>query len=105
MENTNDELLRLTIENNKILRGLRRHQRLSTFFTFIYWIIIIGSLAGAYYYIRPAVQSFTGNNEKVQHTFDQFEALQRQFSGSPFFENLYKQYMNTNQEATSSDQI
>lgn len=53
-----DELLELTHENNKILRGMRRTQRLSSFFTFMYWAVILGSILGAYYHFQPTIQKY-----------------------------------------------
>ena len=53
-----DELLELTRENNKILRSMRRTQRWSSFFTFVYWAIILGSIFGVYYYFQPTIQKY-----------------------------------------------
>lgn len=54
-----DELLEVSHENNKILRGMRRAQRWSSFFTFVYWAVILGSIFGAYYYFQPTIQKYT----------------------------------------------
>lgn len=48
-----ERVVELAEENNKILRGLRRAARWGQFFTFIKWLIIIGSAFGAYYYLQP----------------------------------------------------
>lgn len=53
-----DELLEITHENNKILRGMRRAQRWSSLFTFVYWAIILGSIFGTYYYFQPTIQKY-----------------------------------------------
>lgn len=53
-----DEVLNLTRENNKILRGMRRSQRLSSLFQMVYWLIILGIAFGAYYYIQPMIEPF-----------------------------------------------
>jgi len=45
----------LTEENNQILRGLRRANRLNGAFKIIYWILIIAISYGAYVYIQPYV--------------------------------------------------
>jgi hypothetical protein len=58
MEDKLNELLILTKENNKILRGMRRSQKWSSFFNFIYYALIIGSIFGSYYYLQPYVNSF-----------------------------------------------
>ncbi len=53
-----DELLEITRENNKILSGMRRAQRFSSFFTFAYWAVILGSVLGVYYYFQPTIQKY-----------------------------------------------
>ena len=53
-----DELLELTRENNKILRSMRRTQRWSSFFTYVYWLVILGSIFGVYYYFQPTIQKY-----------------------------------------------
>ena len=50
--------IKLAEENNKMLRGLRRSNRVSIFFRVIYWVIIIGTAFGAYYAIQPKVQPY-----------------------------------------------
>jgi hypothetical protein len=68
------ELLRetaeLTKENNKILRGIRRSNRVSTFLRVMYWIIILGSAFGVYYYTQPyidaIVKSYNGMRENIE---------------------------------------
>ncbi len=47
------ELLELTRENNHILRGIQRSARVNKFLKIVYWLLIIGSLLGTYYYIQP----------------------------------------------------
>ncbi len=54
-----DELLEITRENNKILRGMRSTQRWNSFITFVYWVIILGSVFGTYYYFQPLIQKYT----------------------------------------------
>ena len=43
----------LAEENNNILRTMRRSQRISTIANFIYWIFIIGTAIGAFYFLQP----------------------------------------------------
>ncbi|HRY62227.1 MAG TPA: hypothetical protein P5056_00405 [Candidatus Paceibacterota bacterium] len=70
MEEKLDELLKLTKENNKILRGMRSSQRWASFFNYIYYALIIGSFIGAYYYLQPivdkAMQSLQGVASGIQ---------------------------------------
>ena len=53
-----DELLEITHENNKILRSMRRAQRWSSLFRFVYWAVILGSILGVYYYFQPTIQKY-----------------------------------------------
>ena len=44
-------------ENNKILKGLRNHNRFSAFLKIVYWLIIIGAAFGTWYVIQPVLES------------------------------------------------
>jgi len=72
----------LAEDNNRILRGIRRSNRWSTFFRAIYWIIIIGVSIGAFYYIQPYVdtllktyQSLQGSIQNIQTTTNKIPGL------------------------------
>ncbi|HBM45589.1 MAG: hypothetical protein UT05_C0005G0019 [Parcubacteria group bacterium GW2011_GWF2_38_76] len=70
MEGELKEILELTKENNKILRGMRSSQRWNSFFNFVYYFLIIGSVVGSYYYLQPyidtALQSYQSIMSGVQ---------------------------------------
>lgn len=53
-----DEMLELTKENNKLLRTMRRSQRMTSLFTYLYWALILGSVFGFYYYFQPTIQQY-----------------------------------------------
>lgn len=97
-----EDIYNLSLENNKILRSLRRHQRIGLFFSLLYWGLIVASLLGAYYYIRPVVGILTNNNQQVQSTLDQFEALKTQFPEAKIFENFFQKFRG-GQAATTTD--
>ena len=46
----------LAEENNDILRAMQRSQRLAHLMSIVYWIFIIGTAIGAYYFIQPYLQ-------------------------------------------------
>lgn len=50
-----EETLALTQENNNMLHSMRRSQRIGNIMSFLYWVLIIGSAVGAYYFIQPYV--------------------------------------------------
>lgn len=68
-----EELLELTRENNKILHGMRRTQRWSSFFTFAYWMIILGSIFGVYYYFQPTIKKYTQTLQTSVGILQKFE--------------------------------
>lgn len=69
-----DELLELTRENNKILRGMRRTQRWSSFFTLLYWFVILGSIFGVYYYFQPTIQKYLKTLQTSVEIIQKFES-------------------------------
>ena len=75
-----DELLELTRENNSILRSMRRSQRWSSFFSYIYWGIIIGSIIAGYYYIQPMIQKYT---DMAQTSMQALEKVQGTVNNLP----------------------
>ena len=55
-----ERTLKLAEENNALLKGLRRSNRLSTAMRITYWTIIIALSFGAYYLIQPYFTFLTG---------------------------------------------
>ncbi len=80
-----DELLDLTRENNKILRAMRSTQRWSSFFKFVYWAIILGSIFGTYYYFQPTIQKYMN---AMQTSVDVLQKLESAAGSIP---QLFKQ--------------
>ena len=50
-----DDLLRLTKENNRILRGMRRGARLRTFMRIVMFLVIIALAIVGYRFARPYI--------------------------------------------------
>ena len=73
-----EQVYAMTLENNNILRSLRKQQYIANTFRVFYWLIILGTLGGVYYYIRPVLNGITNNNNKVQDTLNQFETVRDQ---------------------------
>jgi Trk-type K+ transport system membrane component len=59
----------LTEDNNKILRSMRRSQRVSTVIRSIYWLFIIGASLGAYYLVQPYIDTVFGAYKNAISTF------------------------------------
>lgn len=50
-----DETLELTKENHKILKSMRSHARWSSIMRAVYWLIILVTAFGAYYFVKPVI--------------------------------------------------
>ena len=57
MQPEEKELLKKTIElekeNNNILRSIQRSMRLARIMTIVYWVFLIASALGIYYFLQP----------------------------------------------------
>ena len=69
MDPEDKELLRetaeLTRKNNKILKNIQSAMRWGRVFRIVYWIIIIGSMLGAYYFLEPYFRSVLGTYKGI----------------------------------------
>lgn len=50
-----EETLEFAKENNEMLHSIRRSMRFQRFMSILYWVLIIGSAFGAYYFIQPYI--------------------------------------------------
>ncbi len=73
-----DRMLKLTEENNKILRSLHRTQTVSSIIRILYWTLIIASLGGAYYFIKPMISSLAGEGANIKESLQQLNAIKSQ---------------------------
>ncbi len=74
-----EESIELSRENNKILRRMQSNLRWGRAFRIFYWIIIIGSMLGTYYYFQPFFEDLLKRYNSVMFTFSQ---LQKTGSGT-----------------------
>ncbi|HEY0908590.1 MAG TPA: hypothetical protein VGE35_04600 [Candidatus Paceibacterota bacterium] len=44
-------------ENNRILKGLQRTNRASLAFKIVYWVVVLGVLSGALYFLQPYIDT------------------------------------------------
>ena len=58
------EVTKLTRQNNKIMRKIERSARIGLIFRTIYWVLIIGSMLGAYYYMQPYIEDINSIYEQ-----------------------------------------
>lgn len=70
------ELLKLTKENNNLLRKMRRQAIIGNIMRLVYWAIIIGGpVVIYYYYLQPylgqLIETYSGIQSGVQNVGDQ----------------------------------
>jgi type II secretory pathway component PulM len=100
-----EEVYKLTLENNHLLHSMRNRERVANAFRIVYWLVIILSLAGAYYYVRPVVEMFTANQDKIDRTLSQFEELRGNLPEARAFDevrNALKGLFNVGVQATTT---
>ncbi len=73
-----EQVQKLVTENNKILRGLRRSNRISTFFHVFYWVLIIAATVSSYYFIEPYVKLLPNVMGAVQGDVNSANAAMQQ---------------------------
>jgi len=62
--------LAVSKESLKILKKVHRTQVLGRLFKMLYWVIIIGGVFGAYYYLQPFVSNFIETWQKMGNIGD-----------------------------------
>lgn len=55
MDPDSKRLLELVEENNRLLRALHRSMRVGRVLRVIYWILIMGTALGAFYFLQPLI--------------------------------------------------
>ncbi len=50
------ENIEISRESLKILKGIRRANRIASAFKIFYWLVIIGSAVSAYYFLEPYIK-------------------------------------------------
>ncbi|MBM2818198.1 MAG: hypothetical protein HW401_788, partial [Parcubacteria group bacterium] len=67
-----ERTLKISEENNKILKNMRRAGRLGAAFRIFYWLVIIGLGFGTYYFIEPYVKQFNAVYSQFNNTVKNF---------------------------------
>jgi hypothetical protein len=60
--------LKLSEENNRLLKGIQRRFRLMTTFTVVRWVIVALIALGAFYYIQPYLEKVIQIYGKINDT-------------------------------------
>jgi len=69
------DTLALAQENNNILHSMRRSMRVQRIMSLLYWIFIIGSAVGAYYFIQPYLEQLMGIYSGAGDVINNFKQL------------------------------
>lgn len=96
-----NEIYELASENNEILRGIRRTQRIGAVLRGLYWLIIIISLGGVYLFIRPLVGLFTGDESSLDGPV---QGVRNSIDKSPTVKNILNVVHGTGTSATSTQE-
>ena len=81
------ETFDLAEENNKILHGLRRSQRIASFMRILYWVIIISVTFWSFYLIQPYIN-------KVLELYNSVSSTEQKLKGSGSIQDLLKNFGN-----------
>jgi hypothetical protein len=71
----------LAEDNHRMLKALHRSMRTRRIMSIIYWVLIIGSTVGAWYFVQPYVDQVISTYTGAKSNFENF---------SDFFKNIKK---------------
>ena len=94
LEKLLNEHLAISKESLKILQGIRRGNRLGAAFKIFYWLIIIGSAVGAYYFLQPYIKQGLAIVNQVQETVSGVQKIGGAKNGSPTTSDILKNLEN-----------
>lgn len=101
---TNEEKLNaiyeMTLQNHDVLRTIRRQQYFAGIVRILYWLIVFGFIGGAYYFLGPVINAFTGNSSKAGNAILQLDQLKNQLPET----KIVNQLIEGLQKSSVSDQ-
>ena len=74
-----EDTLALAQENNKMLHALKRSMLWSRVISVLYWVLIIGSALGAYYFVQPYVDQIMSTYNGAKSNLDNIGSLLKKF--------------------------
>ena len=83
-----DAIYEMTLENHEVLKTIRRQQYFSTITRLLYWLLVLGALGGAYYYVRPFVNLLVDNSSSIEEKFTQFSQLKDRFPEAKIIDQI-----------------
>ena len=83
-----DAIYEMTKENHEILKTIRKQNYFSTAFRVLYWMLVIGFIGGAYFYVRPFVGMLTGNASKIEEMVTKLDQFKNTFPETKVFNQM-----------------
>ncbi len=83
-----DAIYEMTLENNEILRTIRRQQYFANGLRVLYWLVILGAMGSAYYFISPLLNSLYSNSGKIEESLNQFNQIRNQLPGAKMINQM-----------------
>jgi len=62
-------------DNNKMLHKLQRAARWNTFWRWMYWIVIIGTAIGAFWFVQPYLDKVSGGYASFSNAMQKFQSF------------------------------
>lgn len=79
MSEEEKELLKRSVdlaeENNDMLRSIRRSMRLGRIIKIVYWVVILGTAIGAFYFMQPYIDQLSGMYGGAKNNLDTFSSF------------------------------
>ncbi len=73
----------LNADTNKVVHSMRRSQRMHTFFTLLWWVLVLGVSAYTYFnYVQPYVEQVVGLYGSAQNFQGQVQGFFGQYFGT-----------------------
>ncbi len=88
------ENLRLSKDNNDMLRKMLRIQRWTQIYRVFYWIIILGISFGAYYFIQPYIDGLLSYYNGVSDDVDTLKKVSNSVPDVKHLQELLNQIQN-----------
>ena len=92
-----EENLKLARENNAMLHKMQRSAKAAQIMRAIYWIFVIGSLIGAYYYLEPFIKVINQSYDQIEQSLDNIKKSNSADLIPPQVLNFFNQFNKDNQ--------
>ena len=60
-----NQSIKLAQENNRLLRSIRRSTKIASVLRILYWVIILGTVFGTYFFLQPYFETIREAMTKI----------------------------------------